>query len=55
MEELQQLDQVGYIRFASVYRAFEDVAAFREVIEKLEQTPDAKLTANQLSLLKDDD
>jgi len=55
MEELQQLDQVGYIRFASVYRAFEDVAAFREVIEKLEQTPDAKLTANQLSLLKDDE
>lgn len=55
MEELQQLDQVAYIRFASVYRAFEDVAAFREAIETLEATPDAETAANQLSLLKDNE
>ena len=55
MEELQQLDQVAYIRFASVYRSFEDVAAFKEAIETLEATPDAMATANQLSLLKDNE
>ena len=55
MDELQQLDQVAYIRFASVYRSFEDVAAFREAIETLEATPDSKTAANQLSLLKDDE
>lgn len=37
MEELQKLDHVAYIRFASVYLSFEDVDAFRKTIEKLEQ------------------
>jgi len=37
MEELKTLDHVAYIRFASVYLSFEDVDAFREAIEKLEQ------------------
>jgi transcriptional repressor NrdR len=37
MRELKNLDQVAYVRFASVYRSFEDVHAFREEIEKLER------------------
>lgn len=37
MGELRDLDQVAYVRFASVYRSFEDVSAFREVIEGLEK------------------
>ncbi len=37
MEELKNLDQVAYVRFASVYRQFEDVHAFREEIERLEK------------------
>ncbi len=37
MAELKPLDQVGYVRFASVYRAFEDVAAFRAEIDQLER------------------
>jgi transcriptional repressor NrdR len=41
MEELRDLDQVAYVRFASVYRSFQDVSAFREVIEGLEDNPDA--------------
>jgi len=36
MSELRELDQVAYVRFASVYRSFQDVSAFREVIEGLE-------------------
>ena len=36
MEELKTLDQVAYIRFASVYLSFEDVDAFRNAIENLE-------------------
>ncbi len=39
MEELRVLDQVAYVRFASVYRKFEDVNAFREEIELLERQP----------------
>ena len=40
MEELRDLDQVAYVRFASVYRSFQDVSAYREVIEGLEDNPD---------------
>jgi len=51
MGALAELDEVAYIRFASVYRSFEDVSAFREVIERLENEPSAKLKALQISLL----
>jgi transcriptional repressor NrdR len=37
MEELKKLDEVAYIRFASVYRSFKDVASFQEELEKLKQ------------------
>ncbi|MBS0211562.1 MAG: transcriptional repressor NrdR [Proteobacteria bacterium] len=37
MAQLKPLDQVAYVRFASVYRAFEDVAAFRAEIDQLER------------------
>jgi transcriptional repressor NrdR len=35
MEELRHLDEVAYVRFASVYRQFEDVEAFHEEIRRL--------------------
>ena len=35
MEELKALDEVAYIRFASVYRQFQDVEAFKKEIDKL--------------------
>ncbi len=35
MAELYKLDKVAYIRFASVYRSFEDVDDFREVIRNM--------------------
>jgi transcriptional repressor NrdR len=37
MHELKTLDHVAYVRFASVYRSFQDVQEFREEIEKLER------------------
>ena len=39
MDELRELDQVAYVRFASVYRSFQDVNAFREEIERLQGSP----------------
>jgi transcriptional repressor NrdR len=35
MEELRHLDEVGYVRFASVYRSFQDLDAFRAEIDQL--------------------
>ena len=35
MERLKQIDEVAYVRFASVYRQFRDISSFREEIDKL--------------------
>ncbi len=35
MEELHQLDEVAYVRFASVYRSFQDIEAFRTEVDQL--------------------
>ena len=40
MEALKELDEVAYIRFASVYRCFQDLHQFREEIDRLEKKPD---------------
>ncbi len=37
MEELRKLDEVAYVRFASVYRSFKDLNEFREAIDSIEQ------------------
>lgn len=39
MTELQKLDEVAYIRFASVYRRFQDLNEFREEIDRLAREP----------------
>ncbi len=46
--ELRKLDHVGYVRFASVYRAFQDVADFRDELDRLESDNSGD---EQLSLL----
>ncbi len=38
MAELKKLDDVAYVRFASVYRSFQDVEDFREAIQEVEQS-----------------
>ena len=51
MEALRELDQVAYVRFASVYRSFQDVNAFREEIDMLERQPSPESLRSQLDLL----
>ncbi|MDF1630528.1 MAG: transcriptional regulator NrdR [Alcanivoracaceae bacterium] len=41
MTELRQLDTVAYVRFASVYRSFQDISDFRAEVDRLEQSKDA--------------
>jgi transcriptional repressor NrdR len=41
MDELYKLDKVGYIRFASVYRSFQDVSDFRDALQEVEMPPPA--------------
>ncbi|MDR2637043.1 MAG: transcriptional regulator NrdR [Zoogloeaceae bacterium] len=42
MAELKRLDKVAYIRFASVYRNFEDVDAFSKVIREVSPDDDGQ-------------
>ena len=37
IDALRDLDMVAYVRFASVYRQFEDISAFRDELDKLEK------------------
>jgi transcriptional repressor NrdR len=37
MKELKKLDKIAYIRFASVYRDFEDIASFENELKKLKK------------------
>ena len=41
MDELRELDKVAYVRFASVYRSFQDVSEFQQEIDRLRQAPDS--------------
>lgn len=41
LERLRDLDQVAYVRFASVYREFQDVEEFRRELERITREPSA--------------
>ncbi len=50
MDELHRLDEVAYVRFASVYRSFQDVDAFHEEIERLRHRRPRTVEDVQLAL-----
>ena len=54
MEELRSLDQVAYVRYASVYRSFQDIIEFQKEIERLQSLP-SLVEREQMSLLSDDE
>jgi transcriptional repressor NrdR len=54
MEELRALDEVAYVRFASVYRSFQDVTEFQDEIRRLRDMTEADNRRDQMSLLPDD-
>ena len=54
MSLLRELDSVAFVRFASVYRRFQDVGDFREEIERLESEPTPEARRSQLPLLPDE-
>lgn len=55
MLALRDLDQVAFVRFASIYRRFKDVDQFKEEIEQLERLPSPELKKNQLPLIRSED
>ncbi len=51
MEELRELDEVAYVRFASVYRSFQDVTEFQDEIRRLQEISDESAAREQMSFL----
>jgi transcriptional repressor NrdR len=51
MEELRALDEIAYVRFASVYRRFQDVTEFEEEIKRLQRISETVASREQMSLL----
>jgi transcriptional repressor NrdR len=56
MEELRHLDEVAYVRFASIYHRFQDVDAFHDTIDQLRRhrRKKSEIAEDQLSLLPKD-
>lgn len=55
MQELNELDQVAYVRFASVYRSFQDVDEFSEEVKRLRNQLSPSVKKKQMSFLPSDD
>ena len=53
MEELRNLDEVAYVRFASVYRSFQDITEFQEEIRRLQEVSKITTSREQMSFLPD--
>lgn len=45
MSQLRELDQVAYVRFASVYRSFQDISEFRAELDRLEKNGESWVDA----------
>jgi transcriptional repressor NrdR len=54
MQELRELDQVAFVRFASVYQSFDNVAAFRDAVAGLENELPPEARRHQLDLMLPD-
>ena len=55
MEALRELDEIAYVRFASVYRAFADLGALREMLDEFDGDSNTKTPREQLPLLNETD
>ncbi len=55
MDELKDIDEVAYVRFASVYRSFQDAEAFNEEVQRLRNEPSPEVRRKQLKLIPDDE
>lgn len=55
IEALRELDEIGYVRFASIYRSFQDVTEFQDEIQRLRSLSRLRADREQMSLLPEDE
>jgi transcriptional repressor NrdR len=55
MKELREIDEIAFVRYASVYRRFQDIEEFEKEIETLRDTPTESDVRSQISIFADED
>ena len=55
MLELREIDEIAFVRYASVYRRFQDIEEFEKEIDSLRDTPSAADSRSQISIFQDED
>ena len=55
MLELREIDEIAFVRYASVYRRFQDIEEFEKEIESLRDTPSAADSRSQISICPEED
>ena len=55
MEELKQVDEVAFVRYASVYRRFQDIEEFEKEIESLRDSPTSEDKKSQISIFPEEE
>ena len=55
MLELREIDEIAFVRYASVYRRFQDIEEFEKEIESLRDTQSAADSRSQISIFQDED
>ena len=55
MQELREIDEIAFVRYASVYRRFQDVEEFEKEIESLRDTPSATDARSQISIVPEEE
>ena len=55
MKELREIDEIAFVRYASVYRRFQDIEEFEKEIETLRDTPTEADDKSQISIFPDED
>ena len=55
MLELREIDEIAFVRYASVYRRFQDIEEFEKEIESLRDTASAADSRSQISIFQDED
>jgi len=55
MRELREIDEIAFVRYASVYRRFQDIEEFEREIESLRDTPSESDSRSQISIFHDDE
>ena len=55
IEELREIDEIAFVRYASVYRRFQDIEEFEKEIESLRKSSNTEVQGTQFSIFPEEE